>query len=203
MALPHREQPRVAPVEEPDPDVADLLSRTLADERGRPLTIFRTMARHPRMLKRFNVFAGFFLTRGVLPARSREIVVLRTAWRTDCRYEWGQHVLIGREAGLTDEEIARLAQPDHDERTPDGLLVRLVDELVDHDDVIDPTWTAVTEEHSVEEALELVMLVGLYRMVAGFLNTTGVQPEPHLPDWPDDASQAPARTPLSTTREPT
>ncbi|NMI00116.1 carboxymuconolactone decarboxylase family protein [Pseudonocardia acidicola] len=199
MVLPHRDNPRVEPVENPGPEAAELLRHTLADPEGAPLAIFRTMAHHPPLLKRWNVIAGFFRTRGVLPARTREIVVLRTAWRINSRYEWGQHVLIAREAGLTEPEIARLARPEPfapDSDDADALLVRFVDELVDFTDVTDPTWDALSARHTVEETFELVMLVGLYRMAGGFLNVTGVQPEPYLPTWPDDASASAA---LSTT----
>jgi 4-carboxymuconolactone decarboxylase len=203
MALPHRENPRIEPIDDPGPEVAELLGHTMTDTRGTPLTIFRTMARHPALLKRWNVIAGFFRTRGVLPAHAREIVTLRTAWRIDCQYEWGQHVLIARAAGVADEDITPLAQTTPSMPKPDDdLLVRLVDELVDADDVSDPTWNALTAHYRVEEVFELIMLVGLYRMAGGFLNATGVQPEPHLPTWPADVDRPPARTPVSTTGAP-
>ena len=49
------------------------------------------------------------LIKGHLPARVREVVILRVAWRTGSVYEWGQHVRIGRDSGLDDDEIAGLA----------------------------------------------------------------------------------------------
>ena len=75
------------------------------------MAIFRTMARHPRLLEHFNVLAGFFRDREELAARDRELVVLRTAWRSGSEYEWAQHVLIGARAGLTQDEIALIARP--------------------------------------------------------------------------------------------
>lgn len=196
MVFSHATTPRVQPVDDPSPEVAQQLSQTLGDDTGTPLTIFRTLAQHPRLLKRFNVLGGFFLTRGTLPARDREIAVLRTAWRCACAYEWGQHVLIGRDAGLSDTDIAAIAGPDRGQHLPDaGALLRAVDELLDHDDLSDASWQALTEHRPTDQVLELVVLVGFYRMTAGFLNTTGVQPEPHLPGWPTAASPTPTRTP--------
>lgn len=186
MPFPHMSAPRIAPVDEPEPDVAELLSKTMSDDNGVPLAIFRTMARHPRMMKRFNVLGGFFLTRGQLPARERELCILRTAWRTGCEYEWAQHVLIGRHAGLTDEEIERVVNGAESGcwSEPDAVLLRMTDEVMDHVDVSDETWDELAANFSDAQLIELVTLVGFYRMTAGFLNATGVRKETELPGWP-------------------
>ena len=182
--FPHARAPRVAPVETPDPETADLLAKTMSDDAGVPLSIFRTMARHPRMMKRFNVLGGFFLTRGELPARERELCILRTAWRSGCEYEWAQHVLIGRDAGLTDAEIDRVALGG-DWSDADAALLRLTDEVLQHTDVSDPTWSELAGRYTDAQLCELVMLVGFYRMTAGFLTATGVVKEDSLPSWPE------------------
>lgn len=192
MPLPHRDTPRVPPVSDSAPESAELFSLGRFGPDGRPMAIFRTMAHHPALLERWNGFAGFFRTVGAVPARTRELVVLRTAWRIGCRYEWGQHVLIARDAGLTDAEIARLPGPRPAEdghvgmADADELLVRFVDELIDNTDVTDATWHELNSTYTTQQIFELIMLVGLYRMAGGFLNVTGVQPDPYLPNWPDD-----------------
>src|SRR5260370_22909657 len=61
--------PRIRPVAEPDPEVAEVLSKTLTDARGAPLNIFATLATHPRLLKPLNVLGGLFLAHGLLPER--------------------------------------------------------------------------------------------------------------------------------------
>jgi alkylhydroperoxidase family enzyme len=142
------------------------------------------MARHPRMMKRFNVLGGFFLGRGELPPRDRELAILHTAWRSGCEYEWAQHVLIGRDAGLSDEEIERVARGG-DWSARDAAVLRLADEVLDHADVSDPTWAELSGHYTEEQLAELVLLVGFYRMTAGFLNATGVVKEAELPSWPE------------------
>lgn len=194
MPFSHMSAPRIAPVDEPGPEVAELLSKTMSDENGVPLAIFRTMARHPRLMKRFNVLGGFFLTRGELSARERELCILRTAWRTGCEYEWAQHVLIGRHAGLTDEEIERVVDDAEsgDWSDRDAVLLRMTDEVMDHVDVSDETWAELAANFSEAQLIELVALVGFYRMTAGFLNAAGVRKETELPGWPREVS--PERT---------
>lgn len=193
MTFRHADDPRVTPVVDPEPDVADQLAKTLGDDRGVPLAIFRTMARHPRLMKRFNVLGGFFLTRGELPARERELVVLHTAWRSGCVYEWAQHVLIGGRSGLTPDEIERVARPDRagEWSSADAALLRAADEVLEHADLSDTTWDGLGERFDHAQRVELVMLVGFYRMTAGFLNATGVQPDDGLPGWPAGATLPP------------
>jgi alkylhydroperoxidase family enzyme len=175
--------PRIAPVRDPDPETADLLSKTLVGD-GPPLNVFTTLARHPRLLKRFNVLGGFFLTRGSLPARDREIVVLRSAWRSGSEYEFGQHVLIGRRSGLTDAEIDALAKERADWPANDAALVAVADE-VDRDAVVSSaTWEALRASYDEQQLIEVILLAGFYRMLAGLLNTLGVERDEGVPGWP-------------------
>lgn len=186
MPFPHAVDPRIFPVENPGPEVSELLAKTRSDGRGAPLAIFRTMARHPGLLKRFNVLGGFFLSRGELAARDRELVVLRTAWRSGSEYEWAQHAVIGTRAGLSDDEISQVTRAGLDGHWParDAALLRAADEILDQADLSDASWAELAAVLTENQVMELVMLVGFYRMVAGFLNATGVRKEPDLPGWP-------------------
>src|SRR5204863_5459485 len=92
-----------------------------------------TLVRHPGLFARWVPFAGKLLA-GKLPPRDRELLILRTGRRTHSEYEWGQHVLIGRASGLTDDEIRRIQDgPDAAGWSEaDATLLRAADEL--HDD---------------------------------------------------------------------
>lgn len=186
MPFPHAADPRVAPVEDADPELNALLARTRCDGSGVPMVIFRTMARHPRLLEGYNVLADFFRARQELSARDRELVILRTAWRSGSEYEWTQHAAIGAQVGLSQEEIKLIAQPGLAGPWPtrDAALLRATDEIMDQVDLSDETWAELSKVHSEAQIIELVMLVGFYRMVAGFLNATGVREKSELPCWP-------------------
>src|ERR1041384_964069 len=69
--------------------------------------IFATLVRHPGLFRHWLPFGGKLLS-GKLPPRDREILILRTGWLCQSEYEWGQHVVIGQHAGVTDEEVARI-----------------------------------------------------------------------------------------------
>jgi 4-carboxymuconolactone decarboxylase len=180
-------EPRVAPI---DPttapgDIAAFLTDATAGTGG-ALNIFTTMANHPGLLRRYLPFGGKLLLGGVIDARSRELMILRTAWNCRSEYEWGQHARIGREIGLTDDEIGRVTEgPGHPAWAPDdALLITACDELCDTHTLTDATWARLADRLDAKHLVELTLLVGHYVMVAGMLNALGVQREPGVEGFP-------------------
>ncbi len=125
-------EPRIKPVEESEwTEVERALLTPIKEERGSVPNIYRTFARHPEIFTPRLKF-GRHLQRGsTLPARDREILINRIAWLSTAEYEWSAHSRLGREAGLSDEDIARIsAGPE----APGGLefdrtLLQATDEL--------------------------------------------------------------------------
>jgi alkylhydroperoxidase family enzyme len=149
------------------------------------VNIFATLVRHPGLFRRWMPFAGKLLA-GKLPARDRELLILRTAWRCRSPYEWGQHVRLAKAAEISDEEIDRIvAGPDAPGwHPPDRTLLTAVDELHDDACITDATWSALTAHYDERQVIEVPMLVGQYHMVAFALNSLGVQREPGVPGLP-------------------
>ena len=179
--------PRIRPVADPTPEVREIYKNVLSTPTGDPLNVFATLAHNPRVLKRFSLFAGMFLAKNSIPVREREIVILRVARNCRSIYEFGQHTVIGRNCGLRDDEIAALAHDvsPHPWSVRDRDLIVMTDEICANDCVSDPTWQELRAGWTDAELCELVLLVGLYRMVAGFLNTMGVELDPDTPGWPN------------------
>jgi 4-carboxymuconolactone decarboxylase len=175
--------PRIEPVVEVDGELAEILGTAMTHD-GRPLNIFGVLGNHPKLLKRFNLFAGYLLNKGLLPAREREIVILRIGWNARAQYEFGQHTIIGRRAGLTDAEIEALAGGGGEWSDDDRALIALADDLAADDCVTDETWAALEARWSPAELVELLVLAGFYRLVSGFLNSAGVQLDPGVPGFP-------------------
>lgn len=134
---------------------------------------FATLGRHPELLAAFLDFGVKFLADTALPPRERELAILRTGWLCGAPFEFGEHVRIGKQAGLTSEEIDRIKQgssaPGWNEL--DRAVLGACDEL-HHDSMIsDATW-AVLERHLDERQLiELPILAGQYHKVAYIQNT--------------------------------
>jgi len=150
--------------------------------RGKMLNIFRTLANHHKLAKRWLVFGGHIMSKSTLPPRDREIVILRMGWRCQSAYEWGQHVLFGKAAGLSAEEIERVKQGD----TADGwteherLLLMATDELKDDAFIADETWAGLKQTYSNQQMMDLVFTCGQYNLVSMALNSFGVQLDPEI-----------------------
>jgi alkylhydroperoxidase family enzyme len=148
------------------------------------LNIFKTLGIHPKMLDGFGRLGGFLLSGKGFPPRERELVILRTGWRGNSVYEWGQHVVIGRREGVTDEEITRLRTPGLEGWSDaDRPLIQFADELCQTNTVSDATWAPLAERFSEQQLVELTILCGFYRLVAGALNTLQVELDPGVPGW--------------------
>lgn len=150
------------------------------------LNIFRTLVRHPRLFRRWSAFGGVLLT-GELPARLRELAILRTAWLTQADYEWGQHVAIALEAGVDRDEIGNVvAGAGADGWSPlEAAVLRATDELHGQSWIGDATWRALLGELDEHQLLELVFVVGQYHLVAFALNTLGVPREEGVEGLPE------------------
>ena len=99
--------PRIAPLQ--DDELTDDQREALKPMGARPLNIFRTLARAPKALARFNEWGSYVLSRrNSLPAREREIVILRVGFLCKSGYEFTQHTRIGLNEGLSADEIARI-----------------------------------------------------------------------------------------------
>jgi 4-carboxymuconolactone decarboxylase len=172
--------PRIAPLaaDGREPRTEELLRSLRPDPDGGDMNLFATLAHHPRLLKRWSAFGGVLLAGGALPARDREVLILRTAANTGADYEWGHHLPLGRRAGLTDDEMAGLARFTATERAPhDALLVQAADELHADSALSDATWDALADVYDEQQLIEVCMVVGQYHLVGFTLNSLRIQRE--------------------------
>jgi alkylhydroperoxidase family enzyme len=170
-------QPRVPPLADSDFDdeTRDFVHNASRD--GRVLNIYRTLAAHPKLLKRWGVFGTHVLYKNTIPAREREILILRVGWLCRSEYEWGQHVIIARAAGVTDTEIARVKEgPGADGWSDaDAALIRAADELHSDSFISDSTWRTLSITWNTQQLIDIIFTVGQYHTVSMALNTLGVQ----------------------------
>jgi 4-carboxymuconolactone decarboxylase len=178
--------PRIPPVttKDIDAETGALFDKGLRGADGTPLNIFATLANHPKVLKRWLPFATHVLTKNSLPERERELLILRTGFNCRSRYEWGQHVLIARRCGITDDEIGAVrVGPDATSWSiDDRIVLRAADQLHVASAIDDETWSALAGRFSTEQLLDLVATVGNYHLVAFWLNSARVELDDGVPD---------------------
>lgn len=149
---------------------------------GRDLNLFKILMNHPTLVRRWTVFAGHILRKQTLPARERELLILRIGWLNQAEYEWAQHVQIAKREGISDAEIERVkAGPQGGWGADDSVLLQAVDDLVEHSVVSDATWAALAKKYSTEQMIDLVFTIGQYNLVSWALNSFGVPLDDYLP----------------------
>lgn len=171
-------EPRIPPlaVSELSGEQKEILHRASG---ARPLNIFRTLIRHPKLLKRWTVFGTHILNKSTLPDRERELAILRIGHLCRSGYEWAQHVRIGKEIGLTDQEIERIKEgPDAPGWSDtDCVILRATGELHTDFFISDATWNELKKTYRDEQVMDLIFAVGNYTLVCMALNALGVQLE--------------------------
>jgi alkylhydroperoxidase family enzyme len=167
--------PRIQPLADAEMDADQ--KELLVPMGGRVLNIFRTLVRAPKALRGFLGWGNYVLSRrNDLPAREREIVILRIGYLCKSGYEWTQHVAIGKREGLTDDEITRLkAGADAGWSPADAALIRASDELHAGQFITNGTWAALGEHFTDKQRMDVVFTAGQYTQVSMILNTFGVQ----------------------------
>jgi len=148
--------------------------------------IFSTLAHHKDLFRAWLPFGGFLLSKGVLGARERELLILRTGYNCGSAYEWGQHVRIAEGLGMPRDVILRLADgPDAKDWLPaDRALLRAADELHERAKISDDTWAQLAESYGEGGLIEIAMLVGHYHLVAFALNSLEVELDEGLEGLP-------------------
>jgi 4-carboxymuconolactone decarboxylase len=154
------------------------------------LNIFTTLVRHPGLFGRWAAFGGKLLA-GALPARDRELLILRTAWLCQAEYEWGQHIAIARRCGVSSDEIGWvIAGPSTPGWEPfDAALLQAADELHSLAGISDATWAVLADRYDERQLIEVPMLVGQYHLVGFALNSLGVEREEGVEGFPPSGSR--------------
>jgi 4-carboxymuconolactone decarboxylase len=184
--VPRLSRPRIAPLatEDFDAETNELLS---GNAFGEPINIFRTMANHPKLMKRWLVFANHVLFKSSLGERERELAILRAGWLCRSEYEWAQHVVIARRSGISDAEIGRITLGPQAGGWTDleRAILTATDELHADAFVGDATWAALAAHLDTEQLMDLVFTVGQYHLVSMALNSFGVQLDEGLEGFPE------------------
>lgn len=175
---PRLSEPRITPLadEELSSEQRELLYK---GSPARVLNIFRTLVRHADLYRRWIPFGNHVLFKSTLPARERELVILRIGHLCNSAYEVHQHTSIGKRAGLTDAEIDAIAIGSQASvwNAIDRALLDATDDLKRDAFISTSNWEILRARYTTEQLMDFVFTVGQYAMVSMALNTFGVQIE--------------------------
>ena len=179
--------PRIQPLgpEQWTPQQREMIAPQIR-EGGSVLNLYATMLQHPGLYTPRASFGTYLRSETSLPPRTRELLIMRTAFLIGAEYEWAHHVERSREAGLTDREIARIAAgPDAAGWNEESRAVlRAADELRREAFITNRTWAVLAKQYNTKQLVEIVFTVGGYTMTGLAINSFGIQTEPGYPAFP-------------------
>jgi AhpD family alkylhydroperoxidase len=173
--------PRVAPG---DRRAVGLVAWVVARVSGRvtgttPPNLFLVLGRHRGLFRGWLHFAGRLMPGGALPRRETELVILRVAHLRANAYELEHHRRLAARARITPDEVERVLDGPAAEgwTARERAILGAVDELHHLQDLTDPCWATLRDHLGEREAIELVLLVGHYEMLATAITALRVPPD--------------------------
>lgn len=153
------------------------------------VNFYRALLRHPALAKPIADLVVFLWRQAALDDRLRELVIMRTAWLTDCGYEWSHHWTLAQRAGVTEQQLVAVR---HWEAADcfcpeDRAALAATDETIAHGVIGEGTWGRLAEYlDNEQQLLELAATISTWRSVAELLRSLEVPLEESFPAWPPD-----------------
>lgn len=168
---PEPTDPRIPPLESSDAE----------------LNILKTLAHHPELSEAWLPFAGYVLRDSTLPARDRELLILRTAYLRKAEYEWGHHSRLAGQVGISEEEILRVMEGPETSgwSSFDRALLRAADQLHKDAYIDERTWAYLDARYDTKQLMDVVFTVGQYNLVSMALKSFRVPMDEGLEGFPD------------------
>lgn len=144
-----------------------------------PRNVFRMLAHAPSLMPGLMELTGAVLYRSKLEVVLRELIILRVGNLCGSSYEVGQHRKIALAVGLPQDKIDGTAR-DADPALYAGAelaVLRLTEQVVRKVKADEAVFAEVVALLGHERAMEALVIVGLYVMLAQVLETTQVQLE--------------------------
>jgi len=147
--LPYLEADQVAP------EYRDMLKRNT--------NLHKLLVNSPDMARAFNGIGGYIRFKSKLDPRLRELAILQVGWMEKSEYEFTHHVKIGKEFGVTDDDIVALmaetaGKPSKLEPLAKAIL-RGAREMVRELAMSDATFAEIKKDLSDELMVDLVPVV--------------------------------------------
>jgi 4-carboxymuconolactone decarboxylase len=140
---------------------------------------FRTLLTHPELVKGVMPFANYIVAESTLTPRHRELLILRTAWRTNSDYLWAKHQTRALAAGLSKQELSAIAErPAIQWNEFEGALLRAADELHWDSVISHQTWAVLAKRYGVHELMDAAFTVAEMTMIGEVVNSVRVDLEP-------------------------
>jgi AhpD family alkylhydroperoxidase len=148
--------------------------------------LYRTLGHSPLLLEKWIDFAWSLRHDSRSDRGLRELVIMRTAQLNATDYEWRHHYPMALEFGVTEEQLAELANWRSSELfSPlQRAVLAMAEELATTTSVSDATWDELSAHLDEVERIEVVLTAAFYACVSRVLGGLGVPLEPRYEEYP-------------------
>ena len=173
-------KPRISPV--PEAQWTDEHKQRIAKflpANARPDNSFRTLLNVPELVDRTMTLYNYVTQNSSLPPRIRELLMLRTAWLHGSDVIWRARVPFARQAGLTNDELRKIAQGPSASGWDafEANLLQMADQLFRNSFVNDSVYKLMAARYNTCNVIDAGMTVADVASLALLYNTLGVQPD--------------------------
>lgn len=155
------------------PEHQDLLKRNI--------NLYRTLVHSPNALRRFSGLGQYIRFDSKLDPRLRELAILQVGWLTRSKYEFSHHIKIGRDFGVSDEDVrGMIAETEGRSSDLEPLaktVLRAAREMTTNLAASDATFAELAAALSTEHLTDLVVTIGFYNAVVRILETMQIDVE--------------------------
>ena len=147
----------------------------------RPINLNRVLVNSPNCRRAGLQIAHFIRYESKLDARLKELAIMTVGWLTRAPYEWSHHVILSKDFGVSDDDIAELVnylegRPHKlDERA--ALAADGAREMTEDLAMSDKTFGALHAFLDNEEMVDLVVTIAHYNAMVRVLATLQVDIE--------------------------
>ena len=143
-----------------------------------PISIYRLIATAPQLLIPWTDLVSA-LYQSTVPARLREIAILRQAACANSQYELHEHGTLALSNGLSEEEVTLItsSRPITTLSAAENLVCKMSEELERSGTLDEATFTEARALFDNRQFIELVTVISFYCCVARFLNATRLKVE--------------------------
>ncbi len=156
----------------------DAYDQVAGDRHGTVSGPYGVLLHSPELAVRGAALSNYLRWDSYMTAYQRELAILVAARKFDAAVMWAGHVRLGRDAGIADETIERIAnhQPLSEFSAEDAEIVGYVRELLETNRVAQPTFDALRARLGDRGIVDITGLVGYYAFVAATLNAFEIEP---------------------------
>ncbi|MBN2463157.1 MAG: carboxymuconolactone decarboxylase family protein [Dehalococcoidia bacterium] len=165
--------------EQADPKIAEMFQK-LEDQNIPVLNLFKAVGNSPKVGRNFVRLGNSILNPEFIDPKLRELAILRVGNLLRSEYEFTKHVTIGRDVGVTEDQIDELSSWTSSKKFTDieRAVLQYTDEVTLNVKVSDSTFANLKRFLDDRAIVKLTATIGYYGMVSRILVALQIELEP-------------------------